>query len=496
MSLPSAPVPVLAALLSLAAPGVPAEPATATVETGHFRVVFDRDAAGPVGWLACDPACDAPGARVTELLEADPDGPAGILAPLLEGARGEPLRPGPADVRLEEGADAVEVVLRGPAADGRLEQRWRIPRTGHRVTYAATLADTGGARLAGLRMATGGGFRPAPMPGLGAAWTAVRPVVIRGGDAVSPEARPAAVGLHPGDRAGLRARFWVLAARTDAAAEARLPGGDVVELRPPPGEALRVELYAGPVERESLAAAGGDLPALLYSGLWDWLRWPTLGLGRLLDGLLALTGSAGLAILLLSVVVKVLMAPLTALAERWQADVNRTHARLEPLLAEARANYRGEARHERVLAAYRSLGVSPMFPVRSLAGYLIQIPVFIAAFAMLGEHFALDGAPWLWVGDLARPDAFAPLPAALPFFGDTLNLLPVVMTGLTVLAALLHRDTDLTPTLLAAQRRRLYLLAAVFFVLFYTFPAAMVLYWAANNLLHVLMVVWRRRPLS
>ena len=57
---------------------------------------------------------------------------------------------------------------------------------------------------------------------------------------------------------------------------------------------------------------------------------------------------------------------------------------------------------------------------------------------MLGENFALAETPWLWIDDLSRPDAVASLPFSLPFFGGELNLLPFIMTALTLVAAILH----------------------------------------------------------
>jgi membrane protein insertase Oxa1/YidC/SpoIIIJ len=126
-----------------------------------------------------------------------------------------------------------------------------------------------------------------------------------------------------------------------------------------------------------------------------------------------------------------------------------------------------------------------MYPVKSLAGFLIQIPVFIAAFDMLGENFALNQAAFLWIDDLAKPDQWIALPVVLPFFGGYLNLLPCLMTGVTLLTSWLQADPVLTPGLQSKQRRRLYLMAAAFFLLFYTFPAAMVLYWTTNNVLHL-----------
>ena len=80
------------------------------------------------------------------------------------------------------------------------------------------------------------------------------------------------------------------------------------------------------------------------------------------------------------------------------------------------------------------------------------------------------------------------LPFVLPFFGGHFNLLPAVMTLLTVLSALTQRDESLTPLLRKKQQRQLYLMAGAFFLLFYTFPAGMVLYWTANNFWHLVKI--------
>jgi membrane protein insertase Oxa1/YidC/SpoIIIJ len=114
--------------------------------------------------------------------------------------------------------------------------------------------------------------------------------------------------------------------------------------------------------------------------------------------------------------------------------------------------------------------------------------VFIAAFDMLGENFALDGTAFLWIGDLAKPDRWLDLPWAIPFFGAHLNLLPFLMTALTLLAAWSQRDASLSADLQQQQARRLYLMAGAFFVLLYTFPAGMVLYWTSSNLFHLIKV--------
>jgi membrane protein insertase Oxa1/YidC/SpoIIIJ len=109
---------------------------------------------------------------------------------------------------------------------------------------------------------------------------------------------------------------------------------------------------------------------------------------------------------------------------------------------------------------------------------------------MLGENFGLNQATFLWIDDLAKPDRWLALPFSLPFFGGYLNLLPFLMTGFTLWSSMAQTEASLTPELMRQQRFRLYLMAAAFFVLFYTFPAGMVLYWTTNNVLHLIKVLF------
>jgi YidC/Oxa1 family membrane protein insertase len=302
--------------------------------------------------------------------------------------------------------------------------------------------------------------------------------------------------LPPGEFGGFRGRFWSLLAAPQEPLAIEAVSGDlptvVIGRADDAGGAVELRWYGGPVERAALAAGDQVLTEQLYAALWTPLRWLSRGLQWILERWQSLVGNWGLAIVLLSATVKLLMAPLTAAAERLQEQVNRTRSLLEPELAAVRRDLRGEEGHRATLAVYARHGVSPWYTLKSLAGVLLQIPVFIAAFDMLGEQFGLSGAQFLWVRDLALPDQLLPFAAPAPFFGGYLNLLPVIMTALTLLASRLQEDPGLAPELRRGQRRRLYGMAAVFFVLLYTFPAGMVLYWTTNNLLHLGVVLVRR----
>jgi membrane protein insertase Oxa1/YidC/SpoIIIJ len=137
--------------------------------------------------------------------------------------------------------------------------------------------------------------------------------------------------------------------------------------------------------------------------------------------------------------------------------------------------------------------VHPLYSLKSLAGVAVVIPVFIGAFDMLAENIWLAGESFLWIQDLARPDAIAPLPFTIPFFGGQLNLLPFLMTALSVLASALHHHEAMDTVQRRKQRRNLTLMALGFLALFYTFPAGMVLYWTTNNLISAVKYGWQRK---
>jgi YidC/Oxa1 family membrane protein insertase len=184
---------------------------------------------------------------------------------------------------------------------------------------------------------------------------------------------------------------------------------------------------------------------------------------------------------MLSITVKILMLPLTIIAEKWQSEVNEIKTKLAPKLLEIKQKYRGEELHNKTLALYKIEKISPFYTVKSLAGFFIQIPIFFAAYHMLEEEVLLKGTSFLWIHNLAKPDNFLTLPFSIPYFGNSLNLLPVLMTIATLLSSYIHQDKTLSIQLRKKQKINLYVMATLFFTLFYHFPAGMVLYWSMNN---------------
>lgn len=245
-------------------------------------------------------------------------------------------------------------------------------------------------------------------------------------------------------------------------------------------------LQAAIVRKDQLAGLGEGWDALRYQHLWGPLAW----LSRAVEGLLvkvqSVTGLGwGWSIVVFSLLLKVLLLPLSIYAARLQADVSATAAQLAPTLADIKANYDGEEAHKRIMAAHKALGVSTFFSLKPLGALFLQVPVWIAVFNALGEMPQLIGQGFLWIESLAYPDRVATLPVAVPFLGSSVSLLPVLMAAVTFASSLLLRDNTAVAAERKRQTRNALLTAGAFLLLFYPFPAAMVLYWTLSNALQI-----------
>jgi len=451
---------------------------TFVVVAGHSEIEFDEATGLPVHWVVCQSLCVDTEDERRATLFAPGDGYIRTLMPAAE----EPYT-----ATVEENSAAVSVQFR---AGGRV--------LGYRLLKDSALVELDLPAGATFELATGESFVPESLPGFGASYSKVNVAQVDDSGQVlyqyDEDESTHELIAAASNWTGIRSRYWTLLVQPVGEAisvkvEHKTEDRPELQLAADSTESShQVKLYAGPIQWQSLKQVSPELSEMLFAALWDFLRALTFGMLILLDGLYGLVGHYGLAIILLSLSVKILMSPLTMLADRWQADVNRIQTLLKPDLDEIKKKFKGEEAHERTLAVYKKHDVSMLYTFKSAAGFLIQIPVFIAAFDMLAENIALNAMSFLWIADLAKPDGFAHLPFVLPFFGGWLNLLPFLMTGLSTLAAWLQSEDTLSPELQRKQSLRLYLMAAAFFILFYTFPAGMVLYWTSSNLFHLLKV--------
>ena len=246
------------------------------------------------------------------------------------------------------------------------------------------------------------------------------------------------------------------------------------------------------LKKSDLKAASKEIQGLRYVHLWSAFRY----LAGVYEGGLSIIngiiGNWGIAIIISAIAIKTILMPVTFLTALLQRRVYSIQRTLQPELRKIKSSYQGEEAHNRVLAAHKRHGVTPFFTLWPLLGVLLQVPILVAVFNVLGEMSQLEGQSFLWIADLAYPDSIMSSSLTFPLVGNSLNILPFLMTIITIYATITFKDSEASAEEINRQKRNLFLMAVTFFILFYPFPAAMVLYWTAANFLQILQKQWIR----
>ena len=188
----------------------------------------------------------------------------------------------------------------------------------------------------------------------------------------------------------------------------------------------------------------------------------------------------GVTIILMTVSIKIIFWPLTAIQVR---SAKRMGKLREPLKA-----IQEKYKDDRQKAQMETLKLFKAHRVNPAAGCLpifIQMPIFLSLFYTLRTASELRFAEFLWVQNLSAPDTISwlpDLPTWIPFFGGPIHILPVLM-AVTMFVQM--RSTP-TPTTDNMQRQILQMMPFIFLLFCYRFPAGLTLYWTCQNLLTIL----------
>ena len=227
-----------------------------------------------------------------------------------------------------------------------------------------------------------------------------------------------------------------------------------------PGETktLDARLFAGPQLEKVLEAMA---PGLELVKDYGWLTILAKPLYWLLDKIHGVLGNWGWSIVGLVLFLKILFYWLNAKAYASMAKMKAVNPRIMEMRERLKNN--PQQMQQEMMRIYREEKVNPMggcFPI------MIQIPVFIALYWVLLSSVEIRHAHWLWIGDLAAKD---------PLF-----ILPVLM----MLSSLLQTALNPVPPD-PMQAKMMWFMPLIFSVMFFMFPAGLVLYWLTNNILSI-----------
>ncbi|MDH4172629.1 MAG: membrane protein insertase YidC [Betaproteobacteria bacterium] len=222
---------------------------------------------------------------------------------------------------------------------------------------------------------------------------------------------------------------------------------------------VSVRLFSGPQEQSRLKKAAPGLDLVVDYGWLAIIAWP---LFAVLEFFHQWSGNWGVAIILLTILIKLVFFPLSAASYKSMAKMKLVTPRLTKI-REMYGNDRARM-NQAMMELYKTEKINPLggcFPI------LVQIPVFIALYWVLLAAIELRHAPFiLWIHDLSAQD---------PYY-----VLPVLMAASMVFQT---RMNPVPPD--PVQAKIMQFMPYVFSVFFFFFPAGLVLYWLVNNLLSI-----------
>jgi YidC/Oxa1 family membrane protein insertase len=241
-------------------------------------------------------------------------------------------------------------------------------------------------------------------------------------------------------------------------------------LAPHQVEERHFHLYAGPKEYNTLARLGNNLDLVMQFGFFGFFAKALL---LSMNGLHALAVPYGLAIIVITVIIKMVFWPLTQASTRSMKRMQE----LQPQMKALQEKYKDDPRkmNMKLMEFMRENKVSPLGGCLPM---VLQIPVFFGFYTMLRSAIELRGAHFLWACDLSQPDTIWLIPGV----NFPVNPLPLVM-GATMLWQ--ARLTPASPGMDPAQQKIMKYMPLMFMVFLYKFQAGLTLYWTVQNLLTI-----------
>ena len=239
-----------------------------------------------------------------------------------------------------------------------------------------------------------------------------------------------------------------------------------------------LRIYLGPLDIHELEQYKNNLETLIMNNGWyeRVFRFFSLLVLKILELLNMVIPNYGVVIIVFSILIKLLVYPLTRKSYTSMKEMQR----INPLIAELKEKYKGDPQrlNKETMKLYKEHGVNPL---GGCLPTLIQMPLLISLFIVFRSTIQLRGAMFIpgWVTDLSRPDTLFMLPFSLPMYGNEFNLLPILMAVTMIFQSKMTMQDP-------KQKAMVYLMPVFMLLLFNRFPSGLNLYYTLFNLLTII----------
>ncbi|MBR3709071.1 MAG: YidC/Oxa1 family insertase periplasmic-domain containing protein, partial [Lentisphaeria bacterium] len=252
-------------------------------------------------------------------------------------------------------------------------------------------------------------------------------------------------------------------------------GASVSDVKLAPGETVSYDMqyYCGPKELARVEALEETAVDAMHIAYWSWFEFIARPIARFLVWLGKLIGSYGIAIILLTLLVRALLWPLVQKSN----NSMRKMQKVQPKMKELREKYKDDPQelNMRMMELYRTEGVNPLGGCLPM---LLQIPIFFAMYSVFDSAVELRHVSFLWAKDLAQPDGIGP-----EIFGLQLHPLILMMTALMIL------QQKMTPSQMEPMQQKIMMaMPIVMLVMLYNLPSGLTLYWTVSQAVSIIQL--------
>ncbi|GAB1402162.1 membrane protein insertase YidC [Elusimicrobiota bacterium] len=234
-------------------------------------------------------------------------------------------------------------------------------------------------------------------------------------------------------------------------------------------QSFSMQFFIGPKSYSHLKTFNIGLEKTVDFGFFGWLGKIAM---TVLFFFFGLTSNYGWAIIILTIIIQILVLPLTLKSYRAMAGMKK----IQPFIKDLQTKYKNDPKRLQVemMNLYKSQKVNPLGGCLPL---LLQLPIFWALFTTLRNAYELRFAEWIfWVKDLSASDSL------MQIAGFNLNLLPLIMgVGMFFQQKMTSATSD------PMQRKLMYIMPIVFTFMFWGFPSGLVLYWLTNSIVSMIV---------
>lgn len=242
-------------------------------------------------------------------------------------------------------------------------------------------------------------------------------------------------------------------------------------------ESIPLQFYFGPNHYQSLSAYNMDLERMIPLG-WGIFRWVNkyaiIPMFNFLDNSIA---NYGIIILIMTIIIKMVLAPFTLKAYKSQAKMKVLKPEMDKIQEKHKEKDPMKAQQE-VMALYKRTGVNPLGGCLPM---LLQMPILFAMFRFFPASIELRQKSFLWADDLSSYDSIMSLPFEIPFYGDHVSLFTLLMTISTILYT--RMNSQMSGPQMAQMKWMMYLMPIMFLGFFNNYASGLSYYYFLANMI-------------